>query len=135
MIPHTQTIFADDPEGVYGNCVQAAIASLLDLPLKAVPHFGLFESWGAAIRLWLEGHDRSLEWARVDAAAPGQLVMAVGKSPRGVSHAVVWGENGLVHDPHPDRTGLVGVPRYFYAIQKRLEAVDFERTQNAATTA
>lgn len=117
MIPQTQTIFADDPDGVYGNCMQAAIASMLDLPLKAVPHFALFEFWGPAARLWFEG--RGQEWVRVETIEPGQLVMAVGKSPRGVSHAVVWGENGLVHDPHPDRTGLAEEPRYMYAIRER----------------
>lgn len=40
MTPVFQTITNHCPaEGRYGNCVQASIASIFDLPLEAVPHF------------------------------------------------------------------------------------------------
>lgn len=39
MTPVDQTILHDPQTGAIGNCMQAAIASLLDLPLDAVPHF------------------------------------------------------------------------------------------------
>ena len=46
MIPVFQTILADperadghNAEGIAGNCYQAALASVLELPLEQVPHF------------------------------------------------------------------------------------------------
>src|SRR5437868_3306052 len=56
--PHqvTQTILYDpelNARGVYGNCLQAAFASLLGMPLEAVPHFVAFGSWDTALALWL----------------------------------------------------------------------------------
>jgi hypothetical protein len=37
--------------------------------------------------------------------------IAIGKSVRGVNHAVVW-KNGMAHDPHPDNTGLNEITRF-----------------------
>lgn len=37
--------------------------------------------------------------------------IAIGKSNRGVNHAVVW-KNGMAHDPHPDNTGLTEITRF-----------------------
>ena len=44
-----------------------------------------------------------------------EYVYAAGESPRStedepLSHAVVWGDDGLVWDPHPSRKGIVGEP-------------------------
>ena len=57
----TQTVLADsDVPGLYGNCVQAALASALGLELEVVPHFAQFTWWDIAVRLWLRG--RSMDW-------------------------------------------------------------------------
>ena len=56
MIAHTQTIFVNDPRGIPGDCMRTAVASLLDMPTEAVPHFVLFEDWFGAFSLWLNGH-------------------------------------------------------------------------------
>lgn len=115
MIRHTQTIFVNDPRGIPGDCMRAAVASLLDLPAEAVPHFALFDAPGAwfnAFQLWLAGRD-----LRIRAMAAYQVTtrcLAIGMSPRGVEHIVVWGPTGLVHDPHPSRAGIE--PRQFWAI-------------------
>jgi len=48
MIPLDQTIYGDGENGrSVGNCWQACIASMLDLPLDKVPHFALEsgENW------------------------------------------------------------------------------------------
>lgn len=46
MIPVTQTIFADplrgdghNADGEPGDCLRACVASILELPLSAVPNF------------------------------------------------------------------------------------------------
>jgi hypothetical protein len=43
-------------------------------------------------------------------------VIAIGESPRStpenkISHAVVW-RNGIVFDPHPDKSGLISITAF-----------------------
>jgi hypothetical protein len=108
----TQTILYNpdaEASGVYGNCLQAAIASALGLDLDAVPHFGAFIWWDAAVRLWLRG--RSLDWSWVPAGEgiPRERCVLVGASPRPTGlHAVAAGD-GRVWDPHPSRDGLTEI--------------------------
>ena len=50
----------------------------------------------------------------------GQLI-AVGESPRSsverpINHSVVW-NNGIIHDPHPDKNGIVNI-KYFEGLIK-----------------
>lgn len=112
MIPVDQTYFVGDDSGVKGNCLQAAVASLLEKPLDAVPHFVEFGDWRAALYLYLEGE--SLEM-RVHKEDPGIECIATGMSPRQVYHAIVWNK-GLAHDPHPSRGGFVDDPTEFWVI-------------------
>jgi len=55
MIKVYQTIIDKD----HGNCMQAAIASLLELPLEAVPHFKEEKSWFGSMYKFLRelGYD------------------------------------------------------------------------------
>lgn len=112
MTPHTQTIFVNDPRGIPGDCMRTAVASLLDLPTEAVPHFVLFNDWFGAFSLWLQG--RRLRIKGMRAADVDQPCLALGTSPRGVEHIVVWGPDGLMHDPHPSRAGIEA--RQFWAL-------------------
>ena len=55
MIPVHQTILADPVrgDGQPGNCYQAAIASVLELPLDEVPHFATFcDDWVERSQDW-----------------------------------------------------------------------------------
>lgn len=115
MIRHTQTIFVDDPRGIPGDCMRTAVASLLDLPTEAVPHFVLFDEPGAwldAFVVWLRGRGLRIQNLTLDDVEDECL--ALGMSPRGVEHIVVWGPDGLVHDPHPSRAGIEA--RQFWAL-------------------
>jgi len=128
-----QTQFGTDftaPLDEIGNCQQAAIASVLGLPLDSVPHFcGLYSDNE-------ERYDKTTEWLASQGFASvswdwdmikphiksyyrlfGDSVFVTGgKSPRGDhQHAVIGrltpsGGWELVHDPHPDGTGIVGEP-------------------------
>jgi hypothetical protein len=108
----SQTILYDpesEARSIYGNCLQAAIASALGLDLEAVPHFGAFTWWDAAARLWLRG--RGLDWHYVPASEgmPEGRCVLVGTSPRPSGlHAVAAGE-GHTWDPHPSRDGLTEI--------------------------
>jgi hypothetical protein len=108
----SQTILYDpdlDVRGVYGNCLQAAIASALGLELDAVPHFGAFTWWDAAVRMWLRG--RSLDWLYVSAGEglPSERCILVGTSPRPSGLHAVVAEGGRIWDPHPSRDGLTEI--------------------------
>lgn len=108
---HSQTILATPElvaQGVYGNCMQAAIATVLRKPLDAVPHFGAFSWWPGALRLWLRGE--GLDYTVVKAPPiPDERAMLCGNSPRGYAHAVVSEGGRIVWDPHPSRGGLTEV--------------------------
>lgn len=117
MTPVAQTIIApNDDKGMPGNCLQAAIASLLELPLDEVPHFvgrdwetDGNEHWWTCWVAWCG--DRGL---RVGAWEPkaGEYYLGAGPSPRDPenrSHVAVYRDGLLVHDPHPDGTGVVEV--------------------------
>jgi hypothetical protein len=107
MIPTTQTILAGDPSGVQGNCLQAAVASLLDLPLDEVPHFAEHEDW--LERLCDFGAEHGFKVIYRPPATEGVTGLAFGPSARGVKHAVVWVNGEMAWDPHPDRSGLLSV--------------------------
>lgn len=132
MTPRTQTITAERKDGhsaagLPGNCLQAAVASLLDLELDEVPHFALFVDWFAAMRRWARERDGDFTyfpapgtddqyaevWERVVEWGRGGDVYVIlgGPSPRGPFGHVVVGNVDLevVHDPHPSRAGLVEV--------------------------
>lgn len=137
MIPVLQTILADPArndghaaDGTPGNCYQAAIASVLDLPLHNVPHFATFtEDWCEQSDAWLRergiaryfytGDDLArLSYPLYVAAGTdfGDAVvdrvigaLGAGPSPRGdFRHVVVLDpETGhMTHDPHPSGVGL-----------------------------
>lgn len=122
-----------------GNCFQACIASLLELPLDSVPHFTAIQGprqakhapvFYDAARRWLRD-DHGLDLAQFDAdeaATPAevwndpgnladfqQFAIGGGKSPRGdFDHAVIVALDGtLAHDPHPSGDGLDGPLAYF----------------------
>jgi hypothetical protein len=36
-------------------------------------------------------------------------VLVIGKSPRGVSHVVLYQNGKMIHDPHPSRAGVITI--------------------------
>lgn len=103
----------------FGNCLQAAVASIIEFPLNTVPNFILFEKWYDRMVEFLneKGFDVSGE------PTNNEYALAFGDSPRGTKHAVVMMGDDIVHDPHPSKGGVTGV--YWKAsIRKQKEAFD-----------
>ncbi len=112
MIRHTQTIFVNDPRGIPGDCMRTAVAALLERPVESVPHFVLFDDWFGAFNLWLRGENLQIQ--PIGKGNVDRECLAFGMSPRDVEHVVVWGPDGLVHDPHPSQAGIEA--RQFWAL-------------------
>ena len=128
---------AHNPDrGRIGDCVEACLASQLDLPLHAVPRFseGLerytegdmganIEQWLKRAREWLAPMGLSLwvQWERADTvegvlklmgrANPDiRYILGGGSKTMGVNHTVCCKGGEIEHDPNPraPATGLSG---------------------------
>ncbi|NPT59084.1 hypothetical protein [Paraburkholderia elongata] len=107
-------------DGIHnGNCLAACIASLLDLPLWMVPPFeDMFGRGDHTSRMieWLN-HMFKLELVWEDGHPVDELpefYIAVGRSPRGVHHAVIYSKGEMVHDPHYSNDGIAEVDSVKY---------------------
>jgi len=95
-----------------GNCIAAALASLLEVGLDDVPKFEEMgeNRWWIELRKWLKIQGFHLMSWEIETGKefylPGYFI-ACGPSPRGFEHAVIYKNTEMVHDPHPSRDGLV----------------------------
>lgn len=95
-----------------GNCFAACLASLLELPLWAIPPFeDMFarSDWMERVQWWLL-HMFSRTLVRIDGdSQPCKFYIASGMSARGVRHSVIYSDGQMVHDPHPSGAGIKAV--------------------------
>ena len=139
MIPVMQ-VHGSTLDGLPGDCHSAAIASILELPLAAVPYFN---EGGASEDDFQERVDRYLRSQGIGTAgfrlfqdlnelldamsvvSRGVYYILGGMSPRGRPHSVVCWGGEIVHDPYPGGGGLVaplttdGVSYYHVTILTR----------------
>lgn len=124
-----QTKLIDDPGT--GDCFRACVASVLELPLRAVPHFcgdrlrGVdielngwsLDNWFIHVKTWAKLVGLEVELVKNVEGWKGRgvhkgHVIASGPSPRDTKstlHGVVMNKDEeIVHDPHPSRDGLAG---------------------------
>lgn len=112
MIPHKQLFTRETHPDVPGDCLRAVVASILDLPLNAVPHFvELYErrAW-PHLREWLR--ERMINMTRLEGHShTPDYCMYVGTSPRDpdINHAIVGINGEFIHDPHPESGMIDGV--------------------------
>lgn len=127
MKPIMQTILKPP----HGNCLQACLASILELTLDDVPNFcstdlGPAEEWCQRMQQWLND-EYGMGWMPVLPSDQGEatypegtsigyplgLSIKTGKSPRDDwQHCCVARDSVVIHDPHPDGTGIL--PPYSY---------------------
>lgn len=151
MTPVTQTMFWDPeapPEKQRGNCLTAVVASLLDLPIEAVPNFVQNhvdtdgdQDWWQCLHTFVreQGHQlyylRPIETPSAPSAdqcafpdpEPGEFYTVSGISPRGggtIHHIVIYRDGVMVHDPHPDRSGLSAIDDQYHWSLRPIGAPD-----------
>lgn len=101
MTPTYQTRFGNRR----GNCMQAAAASFLDVPLDSVPDFGQRGGWEAMAEFF-ERYGYTLVEQAVGVVPVGYY-FEVGVSTQLHEHIVVCQMGRLVHDPNPHGRGLI----------------------------
>jgi hypothetical protein len=116
MIPVYQTIVSEKD----GDCTRACLASILDLPIDAVPHFmrfgaGWFRIFSHFLMSldyffygtgWIKSEDRPHGHILSESENIGGYVIASVPSRTfpGIGHSVVMDLKGLVvHDPNPNK--------------------------------
>ena len=121
MTPVDQEFLYCPDIGQRGDCARAVIASLLDIPISEVPHFaqiahdtgipfyGQINDFLEACGLEMMWHTNPIYHLKDGIDIYHEIA---GPSPRGngIWHAVVGCNGKIVHDPHPDKTGLLGDP-------------------------
>ena len=125
-----QSILHDPDNGKNGDCWRASIASVLELPIEDVPHFAdmnIREGRMSELKL-LAKHgftaytiygEKSMNDHPKMLPDDNEYYFAIGPSPRNkdINHQVVCHKGKIVHDPHPDKTGLAGIS-YFEILLK-----------------
>lgn len=116
MKPVDQEFLHDPENNSVGDCFRACIASVLEVPVAAVPHFALLGNrWSLVAENYCESLGRELLWS--DGKPPEKLhAIVTVQSPRNtdVRHSVVYHGGEMVHDPHPDKSGGKPIGGYFY---------------------
>lgn len=132
----TDQEFTHKPEvGQHGDCQRAVIASLLELPIAEVPHFGQIAQGDADV-FWcsVQAFCESKGYAYLTMPAQSGAIFfgdcegvyheISGPSPRGdFWHAVVGMDGQIAFDPHPSRAGLAGDPstwNHSYLVLKKV---------------
>lgn len=115
MKPIDQTIFGERT----GNCLAACIASIFECSIDEVGPFSP-DGWHDDLARWLapRGFFPICLSLAAETWRPQGLYVLAGRSPRGdFLHAVVARGREIVHDPHPDRTGVLShVDVTFFAV-------------------
>lgn len=125
MKPVFQTTFGSPG----GNCFQACVASILEMPIDALPAFGqdvrfLDKGQWYIPRMseWLIAHCGvgmlliTNEKGGAHEFIQSAIVIAGGDTTRGTlgGHCVVWQDGRCIHDPYPGGEGLSRPPEEFY---------------------
>jgi hypothetical protein len=96
-------------------------ACYFDCDVQEVPNIeDLFDCqpegfWYRALEVWLSEYKYKREVSHEsDPHLSGwsDYYFAIGPSPRGVMHQVIYKDGKLFHDPHPSGGGILSVERY-----------------------
>lgn len=135
MRRYSQLVLHDPANGVYGDCFRASLASILSIDPRNVPHFlegGPESKWYKECNAWLERYD--LFFMAYDIRGDAgrgyrefyeQSRLCVyhiisGASPRFPDelHSVVGLNGKVIHDPHPERRGVLDHQEYGFLVKR-----------------
>ena len=103
MKPVFQTVF----DSVKGNCLQASLASVLEVPLDEVPDLAERDDFLEALNKWLrETYGVEVVCIPAGGWTPPGIHLTGGLEPGGLEHIVVGRDGEMIHNPHPRGGGL-----------------------------
>lgn len=110
MKPIMQTKFGADE----GNCFAACVASMLEINIDDVPDFYTLAQekkshWSILFEQWLLENYEIYPLFLYEHHQLPVFYIAGGDSWRDIPHSVIYKTGEMVHDPHPDGTGIRGV--------------------------
>lgn len=128
MKPVKQKHLHNPDQGILGDCYRACISTITEIPLDELPdpnNYGVlnWDKYMEEVHHVLERYDWELYAVDISKFKyEGLPIIASGLSPRStpgkqILHAVVW-DKCLVHDPHPDNTGIKDIRFFEYLIRK-----------------
>jgi len=102
-----QTKLHDPENGQRGNCLAAAVASILGISIEQVPEFEEMENYWRPFVEFPTQFGRRLTY-HPPTHPPKGLSIGTVTSPRfpNETHAVVCLDGKVVHDPHPSRASM-----------------------------
>ena len=118
MKPVDQTIFGFKK----GDCMRACVASIFEMTIDEVPNFmeNGPKAYADNLAAWCQAAglkflDILIEHKELMEYILSDHIIATGASPRNpeYNHAVICKDGKVVHDPHPDKTGIIGPPQYY----------------------
>lgn len=125
MIKIKQTIFSDHDNNIYGNCLSACLASLLELGIEGVPIFVNGDNfWFERLWNWLGERGLELEVSYISEEKDfekDKYYIVCGLAERGLYHSVIYYNGEMVHDPHFSNSGLLKQDRYWSFCLKNKE--------------
>lgn len=102
----TQRFLTSGADPIPGDCLSAAVATVLELPLDAVPHFALFRGYGdLALTMWADVHGHVAIRSYTD-QVPDERSVVIGTTRTNGYHAVVGEHGAITWDPTPGGDGL-----------------------------
>ncbi|KKN69257.1 hypothetical protein LCGC14_0442520 [marine sediment metagenome] len=102
MKPVFQTVF----DAVKGNCLQASLASALEVPLADVPDLAERDDWYEAMNKWLrETYGVEMVCIPTGGWTPPGIHLTGGDA--GLEHVVVGKDGKMIHNPYPDGGELI----------------------------
>ncbi len=114
-----------------GNCFTACISSITEIPIEVIPHFCACKN-----RNWW---DYFIEWTQsknlfaamimpecIEGLPKGLVLIATGKTMRGIMHSVLWKDGKVIFDPHPSNEGITEPRDYIVLGQLNQESEAFK---------
>ena len=124
MKPVNQTIFTNLQTGEIGNCFEACLASLLELPLEAVPRFERLKyTRRAAQRFAKKNGYRLKRHFGLPPSSFRDYVIGCFWTPFSdkIVHCVIWRNGKVIHDPRgKKKIPLVKMAGYYTLTRLKL---------------
>lgn len=91
--------------------MRACICSLLEISDEGVPNFVEDDNYPMQLVEFLKEKGYRLRNSKVEPKGI-KYYMAVGISPRGLNHVVIYQNGKMIYDPHPDGGGVKDIMLY-----------------------